>query len=404
MTALGVIMIVLLVLAGGLLVWPVLRRGARPDAPTRDGLNTLFYRRRLDELAHDETEGVITERDRHTEELQQNLLADIPPVQQTARRPLGNRVLLPGVAGLLVVTLGFYAAAGGMVQLWRWRQTVAELPALRARIMDPQARQLTPGDLSRFAIGLRASLQQRPDNLQDWLILGRIGVVLKDASMATHAFERAWRLAPNDQGIELDYAEVLIRSADAGDNLDGDRLLQSLVRSQPDNVPALGLLAISEYQQNNFPQAIILWEHLLTLLPANDAHGEVIKRSIALAREQAGQETARLDVNVSLAPAMAGRLPQQGVLFISVTDGKNPLPVAVKTLPLSRFPLSLSVDDSNAMIPERLLSAQRQLKVRVRLSLDGTAEAKPGDWFGESAVQDFNGAGRITVQIDQQVP
>ncbi|WP_213990134.1 c-type cytochrome biogenesis protein CcmI [Sodalis sp. dw_96] len=402
--ALGVTMLVLLILAGGVFVLPALRHGPRPGALTRDGLNTLFYRRRLDELAHDEAEGVIIERSRHIEDLQQNLLADIPPGQQAPRRTLSAWVMLPGVVALVVVTLGFYAGTGGMGQLWRWQRTVDELPALRARIMDPKARQLTPEELSHFAVGLRASLQRQPDNLRDWLILGRIGVVLKDASMVTHAFERAWLLAPDDESIELDYADVLTRSADPGDNLDGNRLLLRFVQRRPDNLQALGLLAVSEYQQNNFSQAIILWQRLLTLLPANDAHVEIIKHSIALAREQSGQETAKLDVTVTLAPAIADKLPRRGVLFISATDGKSPQPVAVKTLPLSRFPLSLSLDDSNAMMPERSLSAQAQLKVRVRLSLDGTAEAKPGDWFGESAVQDFNGAGRIAVQIDQQVP
>jgi cytochrome c-type biogenesis protein CcmI len=404
MIALGVAMLVLLAAAGGAFVWPALRHGSRPGALTRDGQNTLFYRRRLDELAHEEAEGVIDDRSGHIEDLQQNLLADIPPVPQAPGRTLSAWALLPGVVALVVVTLGLYAGTGGLGQLWRWRQTVAELPALRARIMDPRARQLTPGELSDFAVGLRASLQRRPDNVQDWLILGRIGVVLKDASMATHAFERAWRLAPDDEGIQLDYADVLTRSADAGDNLDGNRLLRQMAQRHPDDIPTLDLLAVSEYQQNNFPQAIILWQRLLTLLPAGDVHVEAIKHSIALAREQTGQETAKLDVTVTPAPAIADRLPRRGVVIISVTDGKSPQPVAIKTLPLSRFPLSLSLDDGNAMMPERLLSAQVQLKVRVRLSLDGTGEAKPGEWFGESAVQDFNGAGRIAVQIDQQVP
>ncbi|WP_424141175.1 c-type cytochrome biogenesis protein CcmI/CycH [Sodalis glossinidius] len=49
-------------------------------------------------------------------------------------------------------------------------------------------------------------------------------------------------------------------------------------------------------------------------------------------------------------------------MFISVSDGQSPIPVAVKPLPLIRFPLSLSLDDSNAMIPERLLSAQQREK------------------------------------------
>ncbi|XBS68667.1 c-type cytochrome biogenesis protein CcmI [Acerihabitans sp. KWT182] len=289
MIALGVTMAFLLALAAGVFVLPALRLGPGSGAMSRDGLNTLFYRRRLDELARDEAEGLIAERARHIEDLQQNLLADIPTARQAPRRRLGNWVLLPGVVTLMAVTLGFYAGTGGYGQLWRWQRQVDELPVLRARLMDPHARQLTPAELSRFAVGLRASLQRQPDNVRDWLMLGRIGAARKDAAMAILAFERAWRLAPDNDDIGLDYATALIRSADAGDNLAGNRLLHQLIQRRPSSIPTLNLLAISEYQQNNFPQAIILWRRLLTLLPADDAHVEIIEHDIDLARKQSGQ-------------------------------------------------------------------------------------------------------------------
>ncbi|NDL65338.1 c-type cytochrome biogenesis protein CcmI [Acerihabitans arboris] len=399
------IVIALLALACALFVLPALRYRPLERAMTRDGLNQAFFKRRLDELAQDEAQGVVAERSLHIEELQQNLLSDIPIAPAAVKPPPGARALLPGAAALVVVTLAFYAWTGGALQVWRWQQTVADLPALRARIMDPGARQLSARELARFAVGLRASLQAHPQNTRDWLILGRIGVVMNNAPMATRAFERAYRLAPGDDAIALDYAEVLTRSADAGDNQEGNRLLQALVRRQPDNIQALNLLAVGLYQQGDYAQSINLWQHVLSLLPAGDAHIDDIRRGIAQARAQSGQETVKLNVTVTLAPALAGRpMPAQGTLFISVTDGKNPVPVAVKTLPLSRFPLSLTLDDSNAMLPERLLSARQQVKVRVRIARDGSADARRGDWFGDSALQDFSGTGRIAVRIDQQMP
>jgi hypothetical protein len=55
-------------------------------------------------------------------------------------------------------------------------------------------------------------------------------------------------------------------------------------------------------------------------------------------------------------------------------------------------------------MPERLLSAQQQVKVRVRIAKDGSAEAKRGDWFGESPMLNVNGIGQIVVRIDRQIP
>ena len=146
---------------------------------------------------------------------------------------------------------------------------------------------------------------------------------------------------------------------------------------------------------------------MLKLLPAGDSRIEVIKRSIQQAKSQAGQETATLGIEVSLSSDAAQKLPQQGTLIISVTDGENPVPVAVKQLPLSRFPLSVALDDSNAMMPERLLSSLSQVNVRARISLDGTANPQAGDWFGESGVQGFGEKAQpqtINVQINKQIP
>lgn len=289
------VMLLLLVSAGGLLVIPVLRRDYSSGARTRDSLNIQFYQRRLAELAHDERQGIISARarHRHVDELQLALLADNPVMPPMAPRATNLWVLLPGIVGLAAVTLGCYAWTGSLVQVWRWQQTVDQLPDLRARLLAHD-RQLTPPELANFAVGLRASLEHHPADRDDWLILGRIGVMTKNDAMATQAYERAWRLAPHDQAILLDYAAALTQSSDPGDNLTGNQLLNTLLQRQPNNIAALSLFAISQYQQNNFAEAIILWQRLLSLLPAADVHVAVINRSIAQAREQSGQGKANI--------------------------------------------------------------------------------------------------------------
>lgn len=135
-------------------------------------------------------------------------------------------------------------------------------------------------------------------------------------------------------------------------------------------LPALGYgvkpAAMSRDQLNTR-----FYQSRLDELAHDEREGVVSERAQHIA--QGGLEQAALKVVVTLSPAAAAGLPPQGTLFISVSDGQSPIPVAVKPLPLSRFPLSLSLDDSNAMIPERLLSAQRQVKVRVRVARDVSA-------------------------------
>ena len=371
----------------------------------RDRLNTDFYQQRLRELERDEEEGVVAERPEMVRELQQTLLTDVPQQQETARNQQSSRwILLPGVGLLVVVSLGMYLKTGGLAQLAGWTSVQEEYPALRARVMDPQAKPLTMEELARLQLGLRTSLQSDPQNLNDWTMLGRLGMVLNNASDASQAFERALQLAPNNLELQQDYAEVLTRSSDPQDNRQASMLLRDLLKRDHSNVRTLSLLAFNAFEQQQYDEAIGAWQMMLKLLPAGDKRIAMIERSIEQAKTDAGQQNSHLALTVSLNPQAEKMLPQGGVMYISVTDGVSPVPVAVKRFPLSHFPLSLTLDDSNAMMPDRLLSAQHQVQIRVRISRDGSANPQSGDWFGLSAVTPWDGHQQLAVEINQQQP
>ena len=398
------ITLLLLLLAACVLFLAAGWRQRQASAGDRDRLNQRFYHQRLSELAEDEEQGVVAERPVMERELQQTLLADIPPTQTAQAHSSSRWILLPGLIVLLLVSLGTYLKVGGLAQLTGWMQVQQDYPALRARLMDPAAKPLTMEELARLQLGLRSALQSEPDNLNDWTMLGRLGMVLNNASIASQAFERALQLAPNDPGLKQDYAEVLTRSSDPQDNRQAALLLHELLKADRHNLRTLGLLAFNAFEQQQYDQAIDAWQTLLTLLPANDERRVMIARSIEQAKTAAGQQSSQLALSISLTPQAEKILPQGGVLYISVTDGVSPVPVAVKRLPLSHFPLSLTLDDSNAMMPDRLLSAQHQLQVRARVSRDGSANARSGDWFGLSAVMPWDGHQQMAVEINQQQP
>ncbi|WP_145551343.1 c-type cytochrome biogenesis protein CcmI [Yersinia intermedia] len=405
--AFWLIVIILLVVAGALLVIPAMRQNQHAPATTRDELNKAIYQDRLSELAEDEAQGVVEQRPELIQELQQNLLTDIPQQPDEEISPINRWMLLPGVVILVVVAVGLYLKTGGLAQVQAWHQVEAQMPELRARVANERAQPLSTEEIARLGLGLRTSLQQDAGNVNDWMMLGRVGMALNNATTATQAFAKAYQLAPDNEDVRLGYAEVLTRSNDQQDNQLATQMLRTMVGQDHTNLRAMSLLAFNAFEQGDFKQAIGAWEVMLKLLPAGDSRIEVIKRSIQQAKSQAGQETATLGIEVSLSSDAAQKLPQQGTLIISVTDGANPIPVAVKQLPLSRFPLSVALDDSNAMMPERLLSSLSQVNVRARISLDGTANPQAGDWFGESGVQGFGEKAQpqtINVQINKQIP
>lgn len=403
MTGFWLTVLALLVAASSLLLLAGGRRRASTTTD-RDTLNKTFYQQRLQELEQDEAQGVIAERPEMIRELQQTLLLDIPQEEQVRERAVSRWVLLPGVLALVLISLGLYVKTGGFAQVLAWQQVNNELPELRAQLMDPQAKPLTVEQLARLGLGIRTSLQSDPRNVSDWLMLGRIGMVLNNAATATQAFRRAMQLSPQDAEVRLSYADALTRSQDPQDNRQATAMLNEMVKSDGSNIRLLSLLAFNAFSQQRYAEATATWQKMLQLLPADDKRAAAIRRSIEQAKTESGGQTSRLALTVTLAAGAEKQLTAGGVLYISVSDGVSKVPVAVKRVPLSHFPLSLTLDDSNAMMPERLLSAQHQVQVRVRISRDGSANPQAGDWFGTSAVTPFNGQQQLAVEINQQQP
>lgn len=403
MTGFWITLIILLAAATALFVGAGWRQ-RQASSGDRDRLNTDFYQQRLRELEHDEAEGVVSERPEMVRELQQTLLTDVPGDAAARVHHSSRWVLLPGAIVLVLVSVGVYLKTGGLAQLAGWQSVQQEYPALRARVMDPNAQPLTMEELARLQLGLRTSLQNDPQNLNDWAMLGRLGMVLNNATDASQAFEHALQLAPDNLELQQDYAEVLTRSSDPQDNRQANVLLKDLLKRDHSNVRTLSLLAFNAFEQQQYGEAIGAWQVMLKLLPAGDRRITMIERSIEQAKTDAGQQNSQLALTVSLTPEAEKMLPPGGVLYISVSDGVSPVPVAVKRLPLSHFPLSLTLDDSNAMMPDRLLSAQHQVQVRVRVSRDGSANPQSGDWFGLSKVTAWDGHQPMAVEVNQQQP
>ncbi|EAR5275101.1 cytochrome c-type biogenesis protein CcmH [Salmonella enterica] len=181
----------------------------------------------------------------------------------------GWGVYVPGAVIALAVGAGSYALTGSYQQVRAWQQATAQTPGLLAR-----------------ALGLRTRLQNDAGNVEGWLMLGRIGMVLGNAGTATGAYANACRLDPKNSDAALGYAEALTRSSDPEDNRRGGELLRRLVSRDHTDIRVLSLYAFSAFEQQRFDEAVAAWEMMLKLLPAGDARRAVIERSIRLAQEK----------------------------------------------------------------------------------------------------------------------
>lgn len=198
----------------------------------------------------------------------------------------GLLLFIPGIVVALAVGAVSYYQTGNYKQVKIWQQATAQTPALLERALDPKAEPLNEEEMTRLALGLRTRLQSDAGNIEGWIMLGRIGMVLGNASTATEAYANAYRLDPKNSDAALGYAEALTRSSDPEDNRRGGELLRQLVRSEHANVRVLSMYAFNAFEQQRFGEAVAAWEMMLKLLPANDTRRAVIERSIKQALEQ----------------------------------------------------------------------------------------------------------------------
>ncbi|CBG89072.1 cytochrome c-type biogenesis protein CcmH [Citrobacter rodentium] len=226
---------------------------------------------------------VIYARTRRRVRLTQETYTLDAPVQGDKRAGVGI-YLAAGIVALAIGGVSYYQT-GSYAQVKIWRQATAQTPVLLQRALDPNAQPLNGEEMMRLALGLRTRLQDDPTNVEGWIMLGRIGMVIGNASTATEAYANAYRLEPKNSDVALGYAEALTRSPDPDDNRQGGEILRQLVRSDHANVRVLSMYAFNAFEQQRFGEAVAAWEMMLKLLPANDTRRAVIERSIAQAMQ-----------------------------------------------------------------------------------------------------------------------
>ncbi|ELP3293690.1 cytochrome c-type biogenesis protein CcmH, partial [Salmonella enterica] len=171
---------------------------------------------------------IIFARSRRRVRLKQEEFSDAVPADG---KRAGSGAYVPGIVIALIVAAISYYQTGSYGQVKIWRQATALTPVLLERVLDPKAQPLNEEEMARLALGLRTRLQNDAGNVEGWLMLGRIGMVLGNAGTATGAYANAYRLDPKNSDAALGYAEALTRSSDPEDNRRGGELLRRLVRS-----------------------------------------------------------------------------------------------------------------------------------------------------------------------------
>jgi hypothetical protein len=115
-------------------------------------------------------------------------------------------------------------------------------------------------------------------------------------------------------------------------------------------------------------------------------------------------EGSRISGTVQISAKLAPHAAPGTTLFIYATDASSPgPPLAVLRLRVERWPMSFVLDDADAMIPGRNLSASKSVQLEARVSPTGEALPRPGDLVGTLANVDPHTTHPVNISIDHQI-
>jgi len=419
MLVFSLLALVLIAVALGFILPPLLRTTDTQTEVDRKQMNVAIFQERLAELQDSLRDPAHLAQARA--ELARDLLHDTQaPTSATPLRQVRSAGIL--VALLLpLLTIGIYLYTGS-------------LEALEPTQSHENA--VMGGDMAQAIRNLQAKLESNPEQVDNWAMLGRTYMAMDRYSEAASAFDQVLLRTKSPSPRLLTDAAEAFGLANQGD-LSGRpaRLIAQALEQQADFPKALWLAGMAAMQQKAYPKVITAWEKLLTLMPPdaqerelveqhlqqvkqhlqadNDAPKSTVSPAVAQATTPAPSETlpsdalspkARIQVTVQLAPDFHPN--PDDTLFISARAAQGPrMPLAVVRKQARDLPLTVTLDDSLSMIPGMTLSAFSTVVVSARISAQGKATLQSGDLFGESApLPAAQWDQPVTVTIDHQMP
>jgi len=372
------------------------RRGS--GAATRRALNAAIYRDEFADLERDRASGQLGEADYEQArgDLQRRLLEDAAENDAPVVADHGWRTLAGLAVALPLAAAGFYYWLGNPAALGN----------------NPQ-QPITNADVDRMVASLAAKLEKEPDNLQGWAMLARSYKVLHRPEEAMRAFEKALPAVEQDPQLLADYADLL--ASQNGGNLDGrpEQLVNMALKLDPNHMQSLWLAGTAAFNRNDFAKAAEIWDRALAQLPPDSDDAKMLSNIIAEARQKGGVKAPAPKAAAANAGYVAGRVelaasvkaqaaPDDTVFILARGDGA-PMPVAVLRARVADLPMDFRLDDSNAVMPGRNISAAKTLNIEARVSKSGDAQSKPGDLSGTVGSPVKAGAKNLRIKIDSVV-
>ena len=390
-------------MAIGVLLWllpPLLRHRDSAAELSRDAVNTAVYREQLRELAEDLAAGTLSRAgyEEACRELERRVLEDIPGdiPGTSAKPPAGGLAPKTAVAvgvALPILAFALYFTVGNV-------QVMLPGGTAGSDAQSPHGAQVE--QIRAMVDRLAERMQQEPENVEGWIMLGRSYSALERFDDAARAYANAVARRASDADLLADYADVLAMAQGRSMLGEPEKIVLRALGVDPRNIKSLALAGTAAFERQDYAGAVRLWERILEIVPAESELAQSVRGSIAEARSLSTRqavpaaapvpataasdkpvqrpEAASVSGVVMLAPDIAGRVAPTDTLFVfaRAVEGSR-MPLAIIRTQAGSLPFKFTLDDSLAMTPGMRLSGHKQVVIGARISKSGNATPQTGD-------------------------
>lgn len=376
-------------------VWRFRPASKSVDADIRRQKNIEVFKQSLAELGSDRVEHEIDdeEYDKLKIELERSFLRDMED-EDKRERGAGTRAskLVPLLCLLFVPVFSYslYNMVGSARDL--------ALTDIMAGLSNAESAEEQEAGLNRLADFLQARFDRDNEDIQNGYMLGTLYLELQDYDKAIPIFKTlAEQLDPSEDKAtvlgQLAQAEYLAADSQMSDEV--RQVMNEALSMNPNEYAVLSILAIEAVLQENLPDALGYWRRQLMQLDSGSQQANALRARIAQVEALLGvdagnataqaAESASVTLDIDIDDAMRSQVDDSMTLYVYARRPGGGPPVAARNMSVQDFPLQITLDDSNAMMPGNNLSSASEIYVGARLSRTGNALAQPGDIQGESA-------------------
>jgi len=395
MTEMWIGFAVLLVIAVGFLMIPFVIKLRGGDL-VRESTNVEIYKAQLADLEADKQAEKIgpDEYDSLSQEIKRNLLIDTDKNVAPTDHDGGRWII--GIMAMVLI--------GSSILLYNKLGAENEL-AIAGLLKKSAGQGYSKDDAQNLLDRLIVQTEKTPEDVEVWYLIGRLNFDLEKYDAAVLGFSKVIEHLPAD--AQDDQAVALAQLAQAQffandrklDKATESLLLQALEINPRDNT-SLGLLGVASYDRAEYLNAVRYWTRLLALIPPNNPNAQAIQGGLYKAmglltkdqlatfnKEQAEKIKSSIQVTVDISDDMKSKLPKNADLFVlAKAEQGPPMPLAVQRLNVADWPITVTLDDSMAMMDTLRMSEFQNIIITARISKSGVGNATAGDLQGVSTV------------------